>query len=153
MKALILKTDNFIDPLRGVADKIATPLLYLALRLYVAEDFFRSGIGRLKDLLNGSWDTQLFLFELEHPVPGLDPTVAAPLTMGAELVLPVLLAFGLLGRVGAAGLFVMALVIQLTYQENFQHILWMTMTTVIFIRGPGPLSLDFLILKWIHKNK
>ncbi|PJB69028.1 MAG: DoxX family protein [Alphaproteobacteria bacterium CG_4_9_14_3_um_filter_47_13] len=153
MKSFLLKADHLIEPLRHIADKFATPLLYLGLRLYVAEDFFRSGWGRLKDYLNGSWETQLFLFGMEHPVPGLDPALAAPVTMVAELILPVLLVFGLLTRLGAAGLFMMALIIQLTYLEHFQHIVWMTMMAVIFVKGAGVISFDYLLLKWIKKEK
>ena len=63
-----------------------------------------------------------------------------------------LVGLGLFSRFGAAGLFVMALVIQLTYQENFQHILWMALAASIFIKGPGPLSVDKLMVKWLRKD-
>lgn len=153
MKTLMIKTNDVIEPLRGIADKFGSPLLDLSFRFYLGWAFFKSGMGRAKDFFNGTWDTQLFLFELEHPVPGLDPALAAPVTTIAELVLPILISFGLFSRFGAAGLFVMALVIQLTYQENFQHLLWMALALVIFIKGPGPLSIDHLLVKWLRKDK
>lgn len=151
MKTLMIKIDDMINPLRKLASCIGAPLLDLTFRLYVAHAFFISGIGRFKDYLNGSWDTQLFLFELEHPVPGIDPAIAAPLSTGAELVLPVLLALGLFGRFGAAGLLIMTLIIEFTYQHNTEHLLWMAMLATILIRGPGLISLDTLLLKWLRK--
>lgn len=153
MKSLLVKIDSIIEPFRVLADRFGTPFLYLFFRLYVAEDFFRSGIGRLRDFLNGRWDTQIFLFEMEHPVPGFDPALAASVTMAGELLLPILVVLGLFTRFGAVGLFIMALVIQITYQAHFQHILWMSMMAVIFIKGPGVLSLDHFLIKWIRKKE
>lgn len=153
MKALVIKINDMIEPLRGIANKFAAPLLDLGFRLYVAEDFFRSGVVRFKDYLNGSWDTQLFLFEMEHPVAGLDAAMVAPITTAAELILPVLLALGLFTRFGAAGIFVMALVIQMAYIESFQHILWMALMLSVFIKGPGVISLDYLMQKRLKKCK
>jgi putative oxidoreductase len=86
-------------------------------------------------------------------VPGISAHIAAPITTVAELVLPVLLACGLFSRFSAAGLFIMALVIQLTYQENYQHLLWMALALSIFTKGPSLLSLDHLLVNWIRKEK
>ena len=152
MKDMMIKINNLINPLRMIADKVGSPLLDLSFRLYLGWAFFKSGMLRAKDYFNGSWDTQVFLFEMEHPVPGLDASLAAPVTTIAELALPVLVSLGLFSRFGAAGLFVMALVIQLTYQENYQHILWMALAASIFIKGPGPLSVDNLMVKWLKRD-
>lgn len=141
------RVNNLIEPLRGIAERFGAPFLDLGFRLLLAVPFFKSGMGRLKAFLDGNWDTQIFLFEFEHPVPGLAANFAAPVTTVAELVLPVLLALGLFGRFAAAGLFVMALVIELTYQNNAEHILWMVLAASIFVRGAGVLSLDHLLLK------
>lgn len=139
--------DSLIEPLRKFADKVGAPVLDLAFRLYLALPFMISGKGRLTDFLNGNWDTQIFLFELEHPVPGISAELAAPVTTIAELILPVLLAFGLFGRFAAAGLFAMALMIDITYQHNAEHLLWMALALAIFVRGPGVLSLDHFLVK------
>lgn len=139
--------DNLIEPLRKFADKVGAPVLDLGFRLYLALPFIISGKGRLMDFLNGNWDTQIFLFDMEHPVPGLSASLAAPITTVAELILPVLLALGLFGRFAAAGLFAMALMIDITYQHNAEHLLWMALALAIFVRGPGVLSLDHLLVK------
>ena len=75
------------------------PLAALLARLYVAQVFFLSGLTKLRD-----WETTLFLFTEEYKVPVLSPPVAAFMGTAGELVLPVLLAAGLLGRLGALGL-------------------------------------------------
>ncbi len=153
MKCPATKIDCMIEPLRKLANKIGAPLLDLAFRLYVAQVFFKSGMLRLQSALNGDWGTQIFLFDMEHPVPYMSPEIAAVVTTAGELALPVLLALGLFSRFGAAGLFAMALMIQLTYMHSAEHLLWMALMASIFIKGPGVLSLDFLMLKWLRQGK
>lgn len=143
--------DNLIEPLRAIADKAASPLFDLGARLYLGYAFWSSGILRFKDWKNGNFDNQIFLFELEHPVPGLDPATAAYLTTGAELILPIMLVLGLFGRFAAAGLLVMTAVIEFTYGHFDVHILWAFLAGMIFLKGPGAISLDNLILKLIRK--
>lgn len=152
MLRLMTRIQKNLAPLRRISDHIISPLLDLTFRLYLGWAFFKTGIGRAKDYLNGGWDNQLFLFELEHPVPGLSPELAAPLTTVAELTLPILLIAGLMARFGAAGLLVMALIIELTYQQNFQHILWMAMAASVLIKGPGKLSIDYLIVRRLQHS-
>lgn len=150
MTALLQSIDNAIEPLRKLANGVGAPVFDLAARLYLGNEFFKSGMLRFKDLMNGNFSNQVFLFELEHPVPGLDPTFAAYLTTGAELVLPVLLVFGLFGRTAAAGLLIMTAVIELTYGHFDDHILWAFLAATLLIKGPGKFSLDTLLLKWIR---
>ena len=73
------------------------PVADLALRLWVAAVFFRSGLTKVQ-----SWDTTILLFTNEYHVPLLSPELAAVLGTAAELVLPVFLALGLGGRLAAA---------------------------------------------------
>jgi len=144
------KIDTLIEPLRKLSNCVASPLFDLGVRIYLGHTFFKSGVLRFNDWKNDNFSNQVFLFELEHPVPGLDPTTAAYLTTGAELVLPIMLVLGLFGRFAAAGLLVMTAVIEFTYGHFDVHILWAFLAAMIFIKGPGKLSLDTLILKWIR---
>ena len=143
--------DNLIDPLRKLANLVGAPLWDLAARLFLAHAFFKSGLVRYKAWANGDFDSQIFLFELEHPVPGLDPEIAAYMTTGAELILPVLLALGLFGRFAAAGLLIMTAVIEFTYGHFDVHILWAFLAASIFIKGAGTLSLDHLLVKFLRR--
>ncbi len=151
MTGFVNTIDNLIEPLRSLSDKIASPLFDLGVRLYLGNVFWSSGILRFKDWRNGNFDNQIFLFELEHPVPGLDPATAAYLTTGAEIILPIMLILGLFGRFAAAGLLVMTAVIEFTYGHFDSHILWAFLAGMIFLKGPGAISLDALLLKFIRR--
>lgn len=118
------------------------PAAQLAARWYVASVFFRSGLTKLRD-----FDTTIALFMDEYHVPLLDPTVAAVAGTAGELVLPVLLAFGLAGRFAAAGLSVMNVVAVLSLAEIAEaalqgHVFWGTLLAALLLWGPGRWSLD-----------
>lgn len=171
MKAFMTKIDDLLGPLRNLADFAGKPLLLLVFRIHIATIFFASGYARFKDYLNDNWSTQIFLFDMEHPIPGLSADIAAPLTTAAELTLPVLLVFGLFGRFSAAGLIVMTTVIEFIYQHpeitadvclyktgllsciyRTDHIVWIAMLLTVFVLGPGKLSVDHLLRKWLKKH-
>ena len=153
MKFIFQLFNRLMDPLRYFSNLVLSPLLDLSFRLYLGYAFFKTGLGRAKDYFNGSWDTQLFLFEHEHPVPFLEADLAAPITTMAELFLPVFVVLGLFARFGAAGLLTMALVIDLTYQHHIQHVFWMALAASIFLKGPGSISIDHWIVNKYLKNK
>lgn len=123
-------------------------LLLLAGRLWLAWPFATAGWHRVF-----TWDSQAFLFTDVHPVPFLPAGISAPLTTGAEIVLSLLLALGLAGRVGAVGLAVMSAVLFLVIGRTPQgiengiaiaaeQIPWIMVGLVLFLTGPGLLSLD-----------
>lgn len=153
MMTFAQKIDDMIEPLRKLARCVGAPLYDLAARLFIANVFWTSGMARFRNLQNDTFDTQIFLFDMEHPVPGLAPEIAAYITVGAELILPILLALGLFGRVGAAGVLIMTAVIEFTYTHAADHILWAFLAGTIFIKGPGKISLDYLLVKYLRKEK
>ncbi|MGV0758994.1 DoxX family membrane protein [Tistrella mobilis] len=125
--------------------------LLAALRLWLAWPFFHTGMLRVE-----RWSTQTFLFGDIHPLPGVDPWIAALLTTTAELTLPVLLAAGLAGRLAGLGLAVMAATILLVVGQTPQglengisqpaeQIPWILAGLVIALAGPGRLALDRVI--------
>lgn len=125
-----------------------TPAVDLLVRLWVAAVFFKSGLTKIQ-----SWDTTILLFTNEYHVPLLSPQVAALLGTGAELMLPLLLAFGLGGRLAAAALFVFNIVAVVSYPELEgaaldQHYVWGILLLVTIFHGPGALSLDRLIVRF-----
>lgn len=129
-------------------------LVLLAGRFWLAWPFATAGWHRVF-----TWDAQDFLFTQVHPVPLLPAAIAAPLTTGAEIILSLLLILGLAGRVGAAGLGVMATTLFLIIGRTPQgietgiaiaaeQVPWMLAGAALFILGPGALSLDALIRRF-----
>mgnify|MGYP000041014802 CR=1 FL=1 len=148
--------DNGIEPLRKLANKGLSPLLDLTIRLYMANIFFASGRLKLDNYLNNDWGSTVFLFEEIHPVPGIPAETAAIMGTGGEIILPILLAFGLFGRFAAGGLLALTAVIQFAVPADYgvsnpEHYLWMLLLAVPFLKGPGAISLDYLLLKGIRK--
>ena len=144
--ALVAKTVGFVNPIYKKLDYLA-PISILALRLWVAWVFFKSGMLKI-----GSWDSTMYLFEYEYSVPLLPPEIAAYLGTAAELSLPVLLALGLAGRFGALALFVFNIIAVISYPDLNaaglrDHQVWGLMLLVPMLHGPGKLSLDYLITK------
>lgn len=130
------------------------PLADLGIRLWAAKFFWDSALTKVQ--LGGDFPfialgpSTVMLFEYEYQVPVLSPTVAAYLGTGVELVFPVLLAFGLGGRLAAAVLFVFNIVAVISYPGineagMLQHQLYGTLLLLPLLRGPGMLSIDHLI--------
>lgn len=122
---------------------LVSPLLDLALRIWVAKIFFQSGLTKIQ-----SWDATLALFEYEYAVPLLPHHVAAWLGTGAELILPVLLLIGFISRPTALALFIFNFIAVISYPDISlagikDHMIWGLMLAVTFIHGPGKLSLDY----------
>jgi putative oxidoreductase len=132
----------------------ATPVLQLAIRLWIARVFFNSGLTKIQD-----WDATLFLFQEEYRVPLLPTSIAAIMGTAFELAMPVLLVIGLATRLAALPLIGMSLVIQFVLgasnpaYDNVEHIYWLFLLLVIAIRGPGVISLDHLLSRWIGSRR
>jgi putative oxidoreductase len=142
------------NPLVTLIDKtingitFLSPLLDLAIRLWVARVFWLSGQTKIQ-----SWESTLMLFEYEYAVPVLPFEVAAYAATAVELVAPVMLVLGLGTRLGALSLFVLNYVATISYPDiNIagikDHMLWGTMLAVSFFHGPGKLSVDH----WIRRK-
>ena len=90
---LIKSYDRLVETLVAYT----TPVILLAMRLLVAEAFFRAGQTKI-----ANWGSTLYLFEEEYSVPLLPYELAAYLATATELIIPVLLVFGFLARPAAA---------------------------------------------------
>lgn len=133
-----------LAPLYRGLDRLA-PLADLALRLWVANVFFRSGLTKIANL-----DSTVLLFTYEYQVPVLSPEIAAYLGTFTELFFPVLLALGLGGRLAAGVLFVFNIVAAISYPGLGpagleQHQVWGLMLAVTLSHGPGRISIDHLL--------
>ncbi len=128
------------DEALRVAEVTLYPFLDLAIRLWLAQLFWVSGVLKLAD-----WDNALFLATYEYPVSWLDPTTAAALGIAIEVVGPVLLVLGLATRLAAIPLLILTLVIQFEYRALDQHLYWAALFGWYAIVGAGPISLDRLL--------
>lgn len=127
-------------------------LALLAVRLYLLDVFFRSGLSKLLD-----WDSTLFLFQEEYRVPVLPPEWAAVMGTAGELGLSSLLALGLLTRPAAVGLFVVNLVAMISYPDLTaaglkDHQLWGVLCLVLTLFGPGLASVDAWIWRQLRRQ-
>ncbi len=137
---------HLVAALIRFAERWLAPLLFLAIRLWMADIFFRSGLLKIQDL-----DGAMFLFTAVHPVPFLPPWFAAYLATAIELVCSTLLVIGLAARFAALPMLVMVLVIQFAvgsadpafYQT--EHYYWMFLLALIVTKGAGRFSLDHLL--------
>lgn len=126
--------------------RYASPVFDVAVRLFIASVFFKSGLTKIKD-----WDITVSLFADEYQVPVLPPEIAAFLGTTFELTMPVFLALGLGARLAALPLLGMACVIQFVLgaanpdYDNPMHFYWMFLLGMIIVKGPGPISLDGLM--------
>jgi len=131
---------------RDTLNRFPSSVLKLLLRAGVAAVFWKSGLTKI-----ANWDLTVQLFADEYRVPLLPPELAAYMGTAAELICPVLLLFGLGARLGAAALLGMTFVIQtFVYPESWaEHLLWASILLTILAHGPGRLSLDRLIARWL----
>ena len=97
-------------------EKGAGAVLDLAIRIWLAQIFFVSGV-----LKTVNWDVTVFLYANEHPVPGLEAKTAALIGTSIELLCPILLVFGLATRFAAIPLFLTAAFLQFTYKDLTDH--------------------------------
>ena len=123
-------------------DRVPYTLLAIPLRLAAAAVFWDSAMTHL-----ANWQTTLELFETEYALPFLPPRPSAYLAVAIELVTPPLLVLGLSTRPAAAILLGMTTVIEVfVYPLAWPtHIQWAAMLLVLLCRGPGKLSVDWLI--------
>jgi putative oxidoreductase len=131
--------------LLNLADNIPLSLVQLIPRVAVAHVFWNSAQSKL-----ASWPTTQQLFAMEYHVPLLPPEIAAPLATATELCGAVLIFFGLFARFGALALLGVVATIQLfVFPGNWgEHLTWASMLFLIFARGAGKISIDYLVKRY-----
>jgi putative oxidoreductase len=125
------------------------PILLLVIRLYVARVFVMSGLTKIHD-----WSVTVALFTDEYHVPLLPPGAAALMGTATELSMPVLLALGFATRFGAFVLFFFNIIAVVSYAALpdvavKDHYLWGVLILVLFVFGPGKISLDH----WLESRR
>jgi putative oxidoreductase len=140
----------WLDGARIWLARFPLSIIQLAMRVAVGTVFFNSGLLKIN-----SWEFAVRLFEDEYKVPLLDPTWAARLATFNELTFPVLLMVGLATRIATMPLLGMIAVIQtFVYPQAWtEHLLWASILVFLLTRGPGALSLDHLVERWILRQE
>jgi putative oxidoreductase len=124
-------------------------ILQFGMRIGVGMVFFKAG-----QLKYQSFEFAVKLFEDEYKVPFLAPTLAARMAMINELITSTLLFLGLATRLTTLPLLGMISVIQIfVYPTAWpDHLLWGSILVFLLTRGPGPLSVDYLIDRYFLKR-
>src|SRR5215831_179268 len=125
-------------------------ILQLGMRIGVGMVFFKAGLLKYQ-----SFEFAVKLFEDEYKVPFLAPAIAAHMAMINELTTSTLLFLGLATRLATLPLFGMISVIQIfVYPTAWpDHLLWGSLLIFLLTRGPGPLSVDYLIDQYLLKRR
>ena len=142
MMSLIEKTVAWLE-------RFPLSILQFLFRFTIAEVFWSAGLVKIQ-----SWQPTVALFANEYRVPVLSPELAATLAASVELTCPVLLFFGLATRLATLPMLGMTFVIEtFVYPDLWLiHLTWATTLLYILTRGPGPISLDYLIGKMILRR-
>jgi putative oxidoreductase len=135
--------------LRALLERLPFSLIQLAMRIAIGFVFFNSGMLKAR-----SFEFAVKLFQDEYRLPLLPPELAARMAMSVEIVVPLFLFVGLATRLATLPLLGMVIVIQvLVYPQAWvEHLLWASTLIVLLTRGPGVLSLDHVIERWLARR-
>jgi putative oxidoreductase len=141
---------NSLDSVRLYLARFPLSIIQLAGRIGVGATFFKAGLLKYQ-----SWEFTVKLFEEEYRVPLLDPAVAAGIATVQELTIPILLFLGLATRVATIPLLGMITVIQLFVYPNAynEHLVWGSILVLLLTRGPGVVSVDYLIERLLTRRQ
>ena len=141
---------NRPNPVRLYLARFPLSIIQLAGRIGVGATFFKAGLLKYQ-----SWEFTVKLFEEEYRVPLLDPAVAAGIATVQELTIPILLFLGLATRVATIPLLGMITVIQLFVYPNAynEHLVWGSILVLLLTRGPGVVSVDYLIERLLTRRQ
>ena len=134
----------------GAIDRLnAIPywLIALVARAATFTVFWRAGTTKLSD-----WPGTLYLFANEYHVPVLPANIAAVMAASLELTGSTLVLLGLITRPAALALLGMVAVIQVfVYPSAWpDHIQWLAFMAILIARGPGEVSLDFALRRFMR---
>lgn len=151
LKCILWGTRSGYPTPSGRLDGVLLDLVLLAVRVYIAWIFLKSGLTKIED-----WDTTVALFQDEYQVPVLSPYIAALLGTAGELIFSVMLIVGFLGRWAALGLFLVNAMAVISYPQLFEfecpaavqsHFYWGAGLLILFVTGVGRISVDWLLNK------
>jgi putative oxidoreductase len=146
---------NFVHTIENLITRCVPQwLASLVLRIGVAIPFWKSGLTKW-DGFGVLSETPVVLFENEFMLHILGkeysfpfPTFMAYASSVGEIILPILVVFGLFTRFAGLGLLLMTFIIQLTFPDAWPlHLTWAAMAIGVIHLGGSRLSLDQLLPK------
>lgn len=123
------------------------PVTDIVTRVFIALWFLRSGLVKAAD-----WETALYLAANEYPVSWMEPTTAATLGLGIEIVGPILLIFGLFTRPAAAAMAALTIISQAVYVPTTTNLIVSAMLVWYVFHGPARFSLDRVLASGIKSS-
>lgn len=148
----MLKSILFFEKIFDKIHFYTEDVVLLFLRLYVAQVIFKSGWVKFSQ-----WEATLMIFE-SSTFPLLSYQLLAIISTFLELILPLLIFFGLFAR--PAALFLMVHIgITLFYIEMFRedgfynHIEVGLILLMIMFWGVGKITLQFLIVQYFNERR
>lgn len=142
---------NLAFALRDRANAIPHSVIALMARVAIATIFWRAASTKL-----ANFDLTIALFQDEYlrNLPFLPAAPMAYLATAVELGMPALILVGLLTRLATLPLIGMALFIQLfVYPMSWSdHLTWAVMLGLLLARGPGLISVDALLARYLHRS-
>ncbi len=123
------------------------PLYLLGFRILVSWAFFSNGFGNIKGAAN-----TVYVFLPDYWVAVEVPGAIASAITSIELVFPAFVAIGLATRFSAIPLLLIALLPELLSLEGTTHLQWAAMLALLMTGGPGRLSADHLVWKFLRKR-
>jgi putative oxidoreductase len=138
-------SSSWLAVVREHLERFPLSIIQLAMRVGVGGIFFNAGLIKYR-----SWEFTVVLFRDEYQVPLLDPELAARIAMVQELTIPILLFVGLATRLATIPFLGMLAVIQTFVYPNAwaEHLVWGSILLFLLTRGPGVLSLDYVISRF-----
>ena len=130
-------------------ERVPFSLILLGMRISIGFVFFNAGLLKLR-----SFEFAVKLFAEQYRLPIISPELAARLAMSVELVVPLFLFAGLATRLATLPLIGMTLIIvTLVYPGSWtESLLWGSVLVMLLTRGPGVISLDYLIERWFARK-
>jgi putative oxidoreductase len=153
MTTTMYETTTLAAPRQGLAGlldrlgRVPLSIHQLLFRLGLASVFLKAGMVKVS-----SWESTVALFRDEYRVPVIPPELAATMAATFELGCSMLLIIGLASRLATLPLLGMIATIQLfVYPDAWsEHLVWGSILLFLLTRGPGAISLDYLIARrWL----
>ena len=151
-----------VDLLSRIPDSL---IAFLA-RFALAATFWSSGQTKVQgfaiNFVTGNFefgwpqlsDSVVDLFRDEYKLPIIPPELGALMAAFAEHLFPLLLLIGLATRFSALALLGMTMTIQIfVYPDHWaEHLMWASLLLLIFARGAGVFSLDFIAGRFFRRG-